>query len=175
VTNPARPRLLIVWTSMTGGTRQLAQAAAVGAALDGSEPETVDPVDIVIRQASETDASDLLSASGVLIATPENLGSMAGLMKDFFDRSYYAALDRIAGRPYAAIICAGSDGQGAARQIERIATGLRLRAIAEPLIIQVGAQRPEAILSPKLISADGLARARELGQVMAAGLSMGLW
>jgi hypothetical protein len=32
-------------------------------------------------------------------------------MKDFFDRSYYAVLDRINGRPYATMICAGSDGQ----------------------------------------------------------------
>jgi len=28
------------------------------------------------------------------------------------------------------LICAGSDGTGAARQIERIATGLRLKRIA---------------------------------------------
>jgi hypothetical protein len=56
---------------------------------------------------------------------------MAGIMKDFFDRTYYPVLDRINGRPYAVLICAGSDGQNAARQIERIATGWRLRAIGD--------------------------------------------
>ena len=48
-------------------------------------------------------------------------------MKDFFDRIYYGVLDRVNGRPYAVIIAAGTDGEGAARQIQRIATGLRLR------------------------------------------------
>ncbi len=50
---------------------------------------------------------------------------MAGVMKDFFDRTYYPALDRIVGRPYATLICAGSDGENAARQIHRIASGWR--------------------------------------------------
>ena len=44
-------------------------------------------------------------------------------MKDFFDRTYYPVLDQISGRPYATLICAGSDGHNAARQVERIATG----------------------------------------------------
>ena len=53
-------------------------------------------------------------------------------------------LDRINGRPYATLICAGSDGENAARQIARIATGWRLRAIADPLIVCTRAQTPEA-------------------------------
>jgi multimeric flavodoxin WrbA len=75
--------------------------------------------------------------TGYLFRTPENLAAMAGLMKDFFDRTYYLALDRISGRPYATLICAGSDGYGynAARQVERIATGWRLKAMADPLIV----------------------------------------
>ena len=60
---------------------------------------------------------------------------MAGLMKDFFDRCYYPALGRIEGRPYAVMVCAGSDGSGAARQIERICTGWRLKAVAPALIV----------------------------------------
>jgi multimeric flavodoxin WrbA len=74
----------------------------------------------------------VLEADGYVFATPENLAAISGLMKDFFDRCYYPALDRISGRPYAALVCAGSDGQNAARQIERIATGWRLRRVAEP-------------------------------------------
>jgi multimeric flavodoxin WrbA len=89
---------------------------------------------------------DVLAADGYLFVTPENLGAMSGLLKDFFDRSYYAALERINGRPYASLICAGSDGSNAARQIARIATGWRLKAIAEPLIVCTHAQTPPAIL-----------------------------
>jgi multimeric flavodoxin WrbA len=100
---------------------------------------------------------------------------MSGLMKDFFDRCYYPALDRIQGRPYACLICAGSDGSNAARQIARIATGWRLKPIAEPLVVCTHAQTPEAIAAAKQIGADDLQRCRELGEAMAAGISMGIF
>jgi multimeric flavodoxin WrbA len=100
---------------------------------------------------------------------------LAAMMKDFFDRTYYAALDRVNGRPYAVMICAGSDGSNAARQIERIATGWRLRRVAEPLIICTHAQTPEAIAAPKVIAEADLARCRELGAALAAGLAIGMF
>ena len=97
-------------------------------------------------------------------------------MKDFFDRSYYAALDRINGRPYATLICAGSDGENAARQIARIATGWRLRAIADPLIVCTHAQTPEAILAPKqIVLPRDLDRCGEIGATLAAGLAAGIF
>ena len=92
--------LLIVFHSKTGGTYQMAQAAAKGAR---SEPEVV--VDLI--HAPEAGAKELLEADGYIFATPENLAMMSGMMKDFFDRTYYAVLDLIAGRPYAILICAG--------------------------------------------------------------------
>jgi multimeric flavodoxin WrbA len=100
---------------------------------------------------------------------------MSGQMKDFFDRVYYAALDRLNGRPYAVMVCAGSDGRNAAQQIERIATGWRLKAIAAPLIVCTHAQTPEAILAPKEIPAAALARCEELGATLAAGTGLGIF
>ena len=100
---------------------------------------------------------------------------MAGLLKDFFDRSYYPALGRIEGRPYASLVCAGSDGEGAARQIARIATGWRLRAVAEPLRVCTHAQTPEAILAPKQIGVADLERCRALGEALATGLALGVF
>ena len=160
--------LLIVYHSLTGGTRQMAEAAARGAR---NEPD----VDVRMRTAPEADGADLLAADGYIFATPENLAALAGKMKDFFDRSYYAALDRINGRPYATLICAGSDGANAARQIARIATGWRLRAIADPLIVCTHAQTPEAILAPKRIGTADLDRCAELGAAFAAGLATGIF
>jgi len=160
--------LLVVYHSMTGGTRQLAQAAARGAA---TEPSVVTRV----LTAKRAGPDDLLSASGYLFATPENLGAMSGLMKDFFDRSYYPALDRLNGRPYAAVICAGSDGENAARQLARIATGWRLRAMAPPLIVRTGAQTPAAILAPKTIAQADRQTCQALGAALAAGLGMGMF
>ena len=161
--------LLIVFHSTTGGTRQMAEAAARGAA--EAEPQAG------VRLLHATDAlpADVLAADGYLFASPENLAAVAGLVKDFFDRTYYPALGRIQGRPYAALVCAGSDGSNAARQIERICTGWRLKPVAEPLIVCTHAQTPEAILAPKVIGADDLGRCEELGAALAAGLAMGIF
>lgn len=159
-------RLLIVWHSATGGSEAMARAAAGGAG--GS-------ITTILKPAHQANAADLIAADGCLFVCPENLGSMAGMMKDFFDRAYYPALGRIEGRPYAAMICAGSDGEGAARQIARIATGWRLRAIADPLILCTHAQTPEAILAPKVIAEADLTKCRDLGATMAEGLVMGIF
>jgi multimeric flavodoxin WrbA len=160
--------LLIVYHSLTGGTRQMAEAAVRGAR---SEPD----IDVRLLTAPEADGADMLAADGYIFATPENLAALAGKMKDFFDRSYYAAQDRINGRPYAMLICAGSDGENAARQIARIATGWRLRAIADPLIVCTHAQTPEAILAPKRIGSSDLNRCAQLGAAFAAGLATGIF
>lgn len=161
-------RLLIVWHSHTGGSRQMAEAAAEAARRE-------DGVDVRLRHAPQAEATDVLAADGYLFVAPENLASLAGLMKDFFDRVYYPVLDRINGRPYAVLICAGSDGSGAVRQVERIATGLRLKAVAPPLVVLTHAQTPEAILAPKTIRADDLARCAEIGAGLAAGLAAGVF
>ena len=160
--------LLIVFHSMTGGTEQMARAAAEGA---GMETE----IRVRLIPAAQASAVDVTQADGFIFATPENLGAMAGMMKDFFDRTYYAALDRISGRPYAMLICAGSDGENTVRQIERIAVGWRLKPITSPLIICTHAQTPEAISAPKTINADDLERCREIGATIAAGLSLEIY
>ena len=158
--------LLIVYHSSTGGTRQMAEAAAKAAA---AEPGA----EVRLRDAITTGPDDVLAADGYVFAAPENLAALSGLMKDFFDRCYYPVLGRINGRPYGLMICAGSDGTNAARQAMRIATGWRLRAVAEPLIVCTNAQTPEAILAPKVIAANDLEKCRTLGATLAAGLAMG--
>jgi multimeric flavodoxin WrbA len=160
--------LLIVYHTMTGGTRQMAEAAAAGA-------RTEPALHVSLVRAQDAHADDLMAASGYIFATPENLASMSGQMKDFFDRLYYAALDRLNGRPYAAMICAGSDGRGAAQQIERIATGLRLKAVADALIVRTHAQSPEEILRAKIISRSHLQQCEALGATLATGIAMGIF
>lgn len=187
---PAAPgrRLLIVWWSNTGGTAQLADAAADGAergaaalalqAGDGDDSSAVAGAasfEVFACRCDTVCPAALLRADALLFATPECLGSMAGPMKAFFDRCYYPALDGLAGRPYATIVCAGSDGFGAIRQIERIATGWRLKRVADPLRVITGAQTPDAILAPKAIDASSSAHAAELGAALAAGTLLGIW
>lgn len=158
--------LLIIYHSTTGSTEQMAHAVVRGA---GGEAQ----VKVRLLRAAEAGAADLIDADAYVFATPENLAAIAGLMKDFFDRTYYPALDRINGRTYATIVCAGSDGANAVRQIERIATGWRLRAVAAPLIVCTHAQTPAEILAPKLLTRADLERGEELGATITGGLAIG--
>jgi NAD(P)H-dependent FMN reductase len=163
-------RLLIVWTSTTFGTARMVEAAYKGAV------QTVgDKIEIDLEHARDANASHVLAADALLFATPEHLASMAGQMKDFFERIYYPCLERVNGKPYALMVCAGSDGQPTIKQVERIATGLRLKRVAEPLLVITHAQTPEAILAPKTIPANELARCASLGGALAAGLETGVF
>lgn len=132
-------------------------------------------VTTILKTAEEAGPQDLLRADGFIFCSPENLAAIAGMMKDFFDRSYYPVLGRIEGHPYAQMICAGSDGENAARQTARIAQGWRLKEVQPPLIICTHAQKPEDILAEKNIAEEQLALCRDLGTAMGAGLSMGVF
>ena len=158
------PHLLIAWHSRTGGSEALAAAAAEGA---GTAARLITAADVT--------PDLLLAAGGYLFIGPENLAALSGAMKEMFDRCYYPCLGRLEGRPYATIICAGSDGENAQRQLDRIATGWRLRRVAEPVIVNTAAQTPEAIMAPKTIALDRLAEARDLGAALAEGLAAGIF
>ena len=161
-----QPILLIIWHSRTGASKVMAEAAAAAARNECT---------VQLVAAEDAEAADLIAASGYIFVCPENLASMTGAMKEFFDRCYYPLLGRIEGRPYAATVAAGSDGAGAVRQIERIATGWRLKRIAESLIVCTHAQTPEAIAAPKHPDAAALAPCSELGAMFGAGLAMGIF
>lgn len=158
--------LLIIWHSRTGGSRQMARAAADAAQAEGG---------VTLKRASEAEPEDLLDAAGYLFCCPENLAAISGEMKEFFDRCYYPVLGKIEGRPYALMVCAGSDGENAVRQIARIATGWRLKQVQEPLIVNTKSQTPEEILAEKTISDAELDKCREIGAALAAGIAMGVF
>ena len=160
--------LLIVWWSVTGGSLALAEAACQAAQHSGE-------CRVRMLAAPRTQSSDLLEADGYLFVMPEMLGSMAGQMKDLFDRSYYDLLGAVEGRPYALLVCAGSDGTGAVRQLERIVTGWRLRRVADARIVCTHAQTPDAIAAQKVIEPQDLQAAGETGKALAMGLAMGVW
>jgi multimeric flavodoxin WrbA len=115
------------------------------------------------RHALLATTDDLLWAQGLLLGTPEHFGYMSGALKDFFDRSFYPAEARTAGLPYGLFVSAGNDGRGTVTAVERIVTGYGWQAIAEPVRV-VG--EPDAA---------ALAKCRELGATLAAGLMAGIF
>jgi len=141
------------------------------AAYDAAKEEC----DVTLLRAEDTEPQHLVDADGYIFCAPENLAALSGQMKEFFDRCYYPVLGKLEGRPYAQMICAGSDGENAVRQLARIATGWRLKAVQEPFIVNTNAQTEAAILAPKTIPESDLAKCRDIGQALAAGLAMGVF
>jgi len=163
-----KKHLAIIWFSRTGACKTLALAAH-----DASKRES--GISTQITCATDAQPEQMLDADGYIFICPENLAAIAGGMKEFFDRSYYPLLGKIEGRPYAAIITAGSDGHNAKQQLERIATGWRLKKAIDTAIICTHAQSQEAILAPKNLSDDQIGKARVIGETIAAGLALGVF
>ena len=150
--------LLIVAHAPSPNTQRLRDAV-----LEGTRDAQADNLRVRSVTPFEAQPEDVLGAQGILLGTTENLGYMSGALKDFFDRIYYPCLEHTQGLPYGAWIRAGHDGTGTRRGLETIVTGLRWRAISEPVLCR--GDWDEAFLP----------RARELGQVMAAGLDAGVF
>ena len=137
---------------------------------------------MLTRSASVASTGDLKRADALVIATPENFGYMAGSVKEFFDRTFYACMadttqegggsaSLLAGRAYSVLVCAGNDGSGAMQSIDRIVTGWRMRKVHPGVIAcRVGG---EAGSSRGALREEDLAACRELGQLLAEGLAMG--
>lgn len=152
-----RKALLLIAHAPSENTKKLANAVIKGA----THPDVTD-INLVSRSPLDTQPEDIISAQAVIIGTTENLGYMAGLIKDVFDRCYYPCLDKTQGMPFTFYVRAGHDGTGTRRAIESITTGLRWKLVQEPLICR-GEFQPEFIV-----------QCEELGLSMAASLDAGV-
>jgi len=158
--------LLIVWHSRTGAAEQAAQCAC-SAAL-AIRAELNDTHTIQLKRAADVTAQDMLDAQAYLFCAPENLASLAGEMKECFDRLYYPLLHRIEGRLFSVIITAGSDGQGALAQVRRICQGWRLNERVPGVILNMQSDTEAAILAPKTLSDEQRRQAKEIGATLFA-------
>jgi multimeric flavodoxin WrbA len=149
-------KILIIYHSQTGHTQQMAQAVAEGA-------KNIEHTEVVVKKAEDATIDDLLACSGLAIGTPENFGYMSGMIKDFFDRTYNDAQDKVFRKPYVVFISAGNDGTGALRAIERIALGYKFKNVFTPVIAK------------GKITAEILEQCRELGGTLAGGCVMGIY
>jgi len=150
--------LLIVAHAPSPNTEKLANAILAGAGQEAG-------ADVKVQWIPPLQATpaDVLSCDAIILGTTENLGYMSGALKDFFDRIYYPCLEVKQGLPYVLYIRAGHDGTGTRRGVETIVTGLRWRAVQEPLICRGGYDPAFA------------GQCEELGMAMAAGLASGIF
>lgn len=158
IADSPRPHLLVIHAGHEGGrTLQLLDAVLQGIR------ESAEGIEVRSLPALEADMDDLLWAQGLLIGTPEHFGYMAGAIKDFMDRTFYPVEGKVDGLPYAIFVSAGNDGTGAVSSIERIALGYKWKQIAEAVIVRGDVDEPAR------------QRCAELGQMMAAGLALGIF
>ena len=150
-------RLLIISHAPSKNTRRMLEAVVSGATND-----EITEVDVRSISPLDTNPEDIKASQAVIIGTTENLGYMAGLIKDVFDRCYYPCLETTEGLPFTFYVRAGNDGTGTRRAIESIATGLSWRLVQEPLIC-----RGE-------FTEDFVTQCEDLGMTMAASLEAGI-
>ncbi|MCP4599113.1 MAG: flavodoxin [Proteobacteria bacterium] len=150
--------ILVIYHSQASHTEKMAKNVAKGVS-------SIDDVKLVLKRASEATFEDLLECDGIAIGSPEYFGYMAGMIKDFFDRTYDKARGRkeIFKKPYVVFISAGNDGQGALRSIERICIGYQFKKVHTPL------------LAKGEIDEEILGKCEELGKTIAAGCSAGIY
>jgi hypothetical protein len=155
-------RLLIVHHSPTDLVRSITDRV-----LAGANDDAIDGVEVVVRQALEASADDVLGADGYLLGTTANFGYMSGALKHFFDSIFLEAGgalsdDGSAGssgggkRPYGLYVHGRYDTTGAVRSVQSIVAALPWRQSAEVL---------EVLGDP---TDDDLAAAYELGGTIAA-------
>ena len=148
--------ILVIYHSQSGTMEGMAKQFALGA-------EKEENITVIFRKAVDATVDDLLHCNGIAIGSPEYFGTMAGMIKDFFDRTFEAAQDKTVGLPFIIFVSAGNDGRGAIAQIERIAAGYKWKKVQEHLRV-VGEPTREDYASLE-----------ELGQTLAAGVDFGIF
>jgi flavorubredoxin len=148
--------ILVIYHSQAGTMEQLANRFAQGASRE-------EHIAVLLKKAGDASLSDLLRCDAIAIGSPEYFGTMAGMIKDFFDRTFEMAQEKTTGLPFVIFVCAGNDGRGAIMQIERIAAGYKWRKVLEHVRV-VGPPKEEDFLSLE-----------ELGQTLAAGVDFGIF
>lgn len=151
-------RILIVYHSQAGHTAAMAERVARGA-------RSIGEVQVTLKKAQEATLDDLLECDGLAVGSPEYFGYMAGMVKDFFDRTYEPARKdkRVFKKPYVVFISAGNDGKGALSHIERICRGYPFKKVYEPVMAR--GELDEGVLM----------RCEELGKTIAAGCEAGIY
>jgi len=150
--------ILVIYHSQGGQTRRMAESVAAGA-------EVIDNVQAILKPAGTAGLQDLLQCDGLAVGSPEYFGYMAGMVKDFFDRTYTDARGcrEVFKKPYVAFVCAGNDGRGALAAIERICIGYQFKKVYEP------------VLACGPLDGAVLDKCRELGMTLAAGCEAGIY
>lgn len=121
-------KVLIVYHSQEGNTRAAAQAVAEGVrSVEGVEP--------ILKKAFEAKADDLTSCDAICVGTPDYFSYMAGMLKDFFDRTYYPTQGQVDDKVCGVFVTHGGGGK-ASESVEKICRSFNFNQIGETVLLK---------------------------------------
>jgi multimeric flavodoxin WrbA len=141
-------RILVVYHSLAGNTKKMAEAVAEGA-------RSVSGTEVVVKTGLEATIDDLLMCDGLAIGSPDYFSYMAGGVKDFLDRTYYPSQGKVAGKPAVAFGSAGGPADNILRVLDQALGWFKLKKVAD----SVGASGK--------VAPGVLAECQELGRKLA--------
>lgn len=140
-------KVLIVYHSLSGNTKKAAEIVAEGVC-------SVAGAEAILKQASEAGENDLVSCDAIAIGSPDYFGYMAGMVKDFFDRTFYPTQGKVSNKPCGIFVTHGGGGE-AVQSVKDLCRSFKFRAVSEPVSVQN---------SPDAKAADAL---KKLGEQLA--------
>ena len=121
-------KVLVVYYSIGGNTRLAAEAVVAGA-------QSVVGGDVDLKSGLEATLDDLFAADAVAFGTGDYFSTMLGGLKDFFDRTYYGAKGKVAGKPAGVFITHGGGGR-AVDSVVKMCERYELSMVREPVLVQ---------------------------------------
>ena len=120
-------KILIIYHSEAGIVKKMAYTIKKGI-------ENSNNFEVIMKTAEQADQEDLRTASGIAIGTPDYFDYMAGSVKDFFDRTFYAVQSKIRGSLTANIPCVffvsgGTGGGPALESLKKIGSYFKFNII----------------------------------------------
>lgn len=145
-------KILIVYHSEEGIIHKMAEAIKEGI-------ESSNSFEVIMKIAEQANQEDLKAASGIAIGTPDYFDYMAGSVKDFFDRTFYAVQSKIRGSltanmPCVFFVSGGTGGGPALESLKKIGSNFRFNII-------------DYVVSGPRINEDILEKCKLLGRKLA--------
>jgi len=134
-------KVLIVYHSLGGNTKAAAEAVAEGA-------RSVEGTEVILKPAFDASEEDLVSCDAVAVGSYDAFSYMAGALKDFFDRTYYPTMDKVADKPCGIFLTHGGGGK-AMDSLVKICKSFKFKQVAEPVSVK---GRPNAEAQAQLIA-----------------------
>ena len=121
-------KVLIVYHSESGNTEVAAQAVAEGVrSVEGVEP--------LVKKAPEANAEDLKSCDAVCFGTPDYFSYMAGMLKDFFDRTFYPTQGQVKDKVCGLFVTHGGGGR-ASDSVETMCRSFGLDQVTPTVLVK---------------------------------------